>query len=52
VLGVAQPLAYSTRPGVVGGRGEHAVAIELAVDLAQIGGAQLDIGVGVEHLLL
>ena len=43
VVGAAQPLAHAAGAGVVGGGGEHPVAVELAVHLAQVGGTELDV---------
>src|SRR5690606_12757159 len=51
VLGIAQPLAHASGTGVVGRRGEDAIALELVVYLAQIGGAQLDVGLRHQYLL-
>ncbi len=50
MISATQPLAHATGPGVVGGGGEYTVAVELAVHLAQVGGAELDVFVRVQHL--
>ena len=46
----AQPLAHAAGAGVVGSGGEHAVAVELAVNLAQVSSAELDVFIRVQHL--
>ena len=51
MVGALEPLTHAARAGVVGGRGEDPITVELAVDLAQVGRPQLDVLIRVEHLL-
>ncbi|MNP52312.1 hypothetical protein D3C76_1466980 [compost metagenome] len=50
VVGTPEPLPNAPRAGVVRGRGQHTVAVELAVHLTEVGSAQLDVLVRVQHL--
>src|SRR5207253_7772849 len=51
VIGASEPLPNAGGACVVGGGGEYPVTVELAVDLAQVGGTELDVLVRVQYLL-